>query len=72
MEYLVVFEKSTDGSIWARVPDLDGCFSTGDSIDEAKKNIKEAIELYIEDLKADGMDIPAPRHLRAELVSVAV
>jgi predicted RNase H-like HicB family nuclease len=51
MEYLVIFEKATDGSIWARVPDLDGCFSSGDTMDEAKENVKDAISLYLQDLK---------------------
>lgn len=55
MEYLVVFEKSADGSIWAAVPDLDGCYSTGDTLDEAREHVKEAIELYLEDLK-ENMD----------------
>jgi len=58
MKYLVTFEKSSDGTIWARVPDLDGCFSSGDTIDEAKENVKDAIALYLEDLKEDGKPIP--------------
>lgn len=70
MEYLVVFEKSKDGSIWASVPDLEGCYSCGDSVEEAKTNVKEAIALYLEDLKEDGKPIPAPSHLKAEFVEV--
>lgn len=70
MEYLVVFEKSTDGSIWARVPDLDGCYSCGDTLEEAKNNVKEAIALYLEDLKEEGKPSPQPSHLTAELVEV--
>ena len=70
MQYLVVFERAADGSIWARVPDLDGCFSCGETIDEAKENVKEAITLYLEDLKEDGKPIPEPSHLQAELVAV--
>jgi len=70
MQYLVVFEKAADGSIWAKVPDLDGCYSCGDTIDEAKKHVKDAITLYIEDLKEEGKPIPQPSHLQAELVMV--
>ena len=70
MKYLVTFEKSSDGSIWARVPDLDGCFSSGDTIDEAKENVKDAIALYLEDLKEDGKPIPQPNILDAELIAV--
>ena len=67
---LVVFEKAPDGSIWARVPDLDGCFSSGDTIDEAKENVKDAIALYREDLKEEGKPIPQPSLLKAELVAI--
>ena len=70
MEYLVVFEKSKDGSIWATVPDLDGCYSCGNNIEEAKSNVKEAITLYLEDLKEEGKPIHAPSHLKAELIEV--
>jgi len=70
MKYLVTFEKAADGSIWARVPDLDGCYSSGDTIDEAKENVKDAISLYLEDLKEEGKPIPPPSLLKAELVAV--
>ncbi len=70
MQYLVVFEKAADGSIWARVPDLDGCYSCGNTIDEAKEHVKDAITLYIKDLKEEGKPIPQPSHLKAELVAV--
>jgi len=70
MKYLVTFEKAADGSIWARVPDLDGCYSSGDTIDEAKENVKDAISLYLEDLKEEGKPIPQPSLLKAELVAV--
>ena len=70
MEFLVVFEKAEDGTIWARVPDLEGCYSCGETIEEAKKNVKEAISLYLEDLSEEGKPIPPPSHLKAELISV--
>lgn len=70
MEYLVTFEKAADGTIWAKVPDLDGCYSCGETIDEAKENVKDAITLYLEDLKEEGKPIPQPSLLKAELVSV--
>ena len=43
------------------VPDLPGCFSAGDTFDEAMKNAKEAIELWLESVLDDGDDIPEPR-----------
>ncbi|MEO5581591.1 MAG: type II toxin-antitoxin system HicB family antitoxin [Saprospiraceae bacterium] len=70
MKYLVVYEKANDGTIWARVPDLSGCYSCGNTISEAKANIKEAMALYIETAKSEGMVIPEPLHIEAELVKV--
>lgn len=70
MQYLVTFEKATDGTIWAKVPDLDGCYSSGDTIDEAKENVKDAIALYLEDLKEEGKPAPLPSLFKAELIAV--
>lgn len=43
------------------VPDLPGCFSAGDTLDEAFANAKEAIELWLETVIDDGAPLPAPR-----------
>ena len=67
MEYLVIFEQGPDGTILAKVPDLDGCYSSGDTIDQAKENVKDAIALYFEDLKEDGKPIPKPSLFRQNL-----
>jgi len=49
----VIIEKDSDG-YYAYSPELEGCQSQGDSFEEVMKNIKEAIELYLETLsKAD-------------------
>ena len=57
MQYLIILEKAKDGTIWAQVPDLPGCFSSGKTIRETKKNIVEAIELHIEGMREEGMSI---------------
>ncbi|WP_104578679.1 type II toxin-antitoxin system HicB family antitoxin [Helicobacter felis] len=49
-----VIEKDKDG-YFAFVPSLQGCVSQGESYEEALKNIKEAIELYLETLEADEL-----------------
>ena len=49
MSFLTVFTQEEDGRFSVSVPSLPGCFSQGDTLDEAKKNIQEAIELYLED-----------------------
>ena len=59
MKYTVVLQREDDGGYVATVPALPGCVSQGDSREEALKNIEEAIEVYLEDVKAAGEPIPA-------------
>lgn len=49
IEYQAVFQEETEGGFSVWVPDLPGCASQGETIEEALENIKEAIELYLED-----------------------
>jgi predicted RNase H-like HicB family nuclease len=49
--YMVIFERETDGGYHASCPALKGCHSQGDSFEEASENITEAIELYLESLQ---------------------
>lgn len=44
----VIIEQDEDGGYIGRVPELQGCLSQGDTLDELMKNIKEAIELCLE------------------------
>jgi predicted RNase H-like HicB family nuclease len=53
MKLKMVMEPSEDGGFTVTVPSLPGCISEGDSKDEALKNIKEAIELYLEPVEDD-------------------
>jgi predicted RNase H-like HicB family nuclease len=62
-EYLVVIEKAADGSYGAYVPDLPGCVSCGDSVEEAKASIREAIRLHIESLRHHHEPVPEPTSL---------
>jgi predicted RNase H-like HicB family nuclease len=52
-QFIAVFEKNEDGGYTVTVPSLPGCISEGDTFDEALKNIKEAIVLYLEVMKKD-------------------
>jgi predicted RNase H-like HicB family nuclease len=58
MRYTVVLEREPDGGFVASVPALPGCVSQGDNRDQALANIREAIELYIEDCREAGDPIP--------------
>ena len=57
--FAVVFEKAEHN--WAAyVPDLPGCVSTGKTIEETRRNIREAIELHIETMQEVGEPVPEP------------
>lgn len=49
LEYTVVFQEEKDGGYSVWVPALAGCASQGETFEKALDNIKEAIELYLED-----------------------
>ena len=48
MKLTIVLEPQEEGGFTAYVPSLPGCISQGDTKEKAIKNIKEAIELYLE------------------------
>ncbi len=55
--FLVVIEKA-DGNYSAYSPDLPGCVATGDTKEEAGKNMHDAISMHIQGLKEDNLPIP--------------
>jgi len=59
MKYVYVIEQATDGSYSAYVPDLPGCTSCADSLDDLKVSIAQAVEVYIESLREQNEPIPA-------------
>ena len=61
MKYTVVLEREADGGFVVSVPVLPGCVSQGDSRPEALANIREAVELYIEDCRLYGDTVPEER-----------
>ena len=60
MKYRVLIEQDEDGIFVAEVPSLPGCISQGQTRTEATANIKEAIELCLEEMRARGEPIPDP------------
>jgi predicted RNase H-like HicB family nuclease len=59
MRYAVVIEKG-ERNYSAYVPDLPGCVSVGDTAEQVKSEIREAIEFHIEGMREDGLAIPKP------------
>ena len=61
MRYPVVIHKDPESAYGVTVPDLPGCFSAGDTFDDALEQIIEAIETHLEGLLLDGEPIPSPK-----------
>ena len=58
MDYVVVVERAENGSFSAYVPDLPGCVACGDTPDEARRSIEEAVALHVESLREHGEPVP--------------
>ena len=71
-DFKVILEPDKDGGYCVVCPSLEGCYSQGDTIEEALENIKEAILLCLEDMKADGIEIPDPSKSLIASVMVTV
>ena len=72
LDFKVLIEPDETGGYVVSCPSLSGCFSQGDTIEEALENIKEAIELCLEDMKEHGELIPDTAHVLIGSVTVTV
>jgi predicted RNase H-like HicB family nuclease len=52
--YAVIIYEDPEGGFWGEVPALPGCYSQGETLDELKRNIREAIAGVLEVLKEEG------------------
>lgn len=70
-KFSVVVEKDRDG-YFAFCPGLQGCYTQGDSYEEAMENIRDAIRLHVEDRIEDGEEIQQSESVSLTLMEVAV
>lgn len=63
--YFAIIHKDEDSAVGVVFPDLPGCFSAGDTFDEAIANAHEALRLYAEVERASGRKLPQPRSFEA-------
>jgi predicted RNase H-like HicB family nuclease len=59
-EYVVIFERAEDGGWGAYLPDLPGVVALGDTREQVAVGIQEALDLYAEELRSLGKQLPAP------------
>jgi len=68
---VLVYEAEPDeGGYWAKVAELPGCYTQGETIDQIRVNVRDAIETYLDALKETGQSEPPPVSEKFE-VSVA-
>jgi predicted RNase H-like HicB family nuclease len=70
MVYTVIVEKGRESGYIAYAPALKGCVSQGETREQVLKNIKEAIEVYVEALLEDGL--PVPTEIGKDMVELEV
>ncbi len=61
LKYPVTFEAAPEGGYFVKIEDLPGCYSQGETIEEALEMIEESRQLWLESAYEDGLDIPEPR-----------
>ncbi|HHT9153637.1 MAG TPA: type II toxin-antitoxin system HicB family antitoxin [Candidatus Hypogeohydataceae bacterium YC40] len=69
--FSVIIEKDKEG-YFAFCPELQGCYTQGDTYEEAVENIKDAIRLHVEDRIEAGEEIPQPESVSLTTMEVSV
>jgi predicted RNase H-like HicB family nuclease len=69
--FSVVIEKDKDG-YFAFTPDLQGCYTQGDTYEEALENIRDVIRLHVEDRLDSDEEVPQPESVILTSLEVAV
>ena len=60
MDFKVLLEPDPSGGYVAICPSLPGCYSQGETVEQALANVREAIELVLEDMQEHGEQAPDP------------
>lgn len=71
--YTVIFEKAPEGGYVALVPALPGCMTQGETFEDTRERVKDAIKGYIDVLREDGEEVPVEQGERiATTVAVPI
>ncbi len=64
LDFKVFLQRDEDyGGYVVRCPSIQGCYSQGKTVEEALANIREAIELCLEDIESRGEPLPEPNNV---------
>lgn len=70
--YRVIIEPDEKNTFHGYVPALPGCHTWGETLDETRRNIRDAINAYLRSLRADGEKIPEDKGIEfVETISLA-
>lgn len=72
LSYSVIYEAAIEGGYIAYVPILPGCHTQGETLEEAEKNIKEAILAYLESLLCHNEELPQERRILQGKVEIRI
>lgn len=70
-KFAAVIEKNESG-YYAYCPELQGCYTSGDTFEEARANLADAIRLHIEDRLACGETFHSPESINLTTIDIAV
>ncbi len=71
MDFTVLIHPAEERGYWTEVPSLPGCYSQGETVEEALANTKEAIESHLLALREEGEEVTEDEHLLIGRVHVA-
>lgn len=72
MEYTIIIHPAEEGGYWVEVPALPGCYSQGETIEEALANVKEAVEAHIAALRDESQEVPEEGEVIFSRIKVAM
>lgn len=70
LRYIAVIMKEPDSPYVATVPDFGAMLTTGDTIEEAKDSLPDAIATYLHGIEQDGRSLPEPQSRKAVLAAI--
>jgi len=68
MKYVALIRKEETTDFWVDIPDLPGCVSYGETIEETEEHFKETLDMHLEDMREEKLTLPEPRS-REEVLS---